>query len=50
MNGFNLSEWALRHRSFVWYLMLAIVLAGGLSYTRLGRQEDPSFTIKSMIV
>jgi len=50
VNGFNLSEWALRHRSFVWYLMLAIVLAGGLSYTRLGRQEDPSFTIKSMIV
>ena len=50
MNGFNLSEWALRHRSFVWYLMLAIVLAGGLSYTRLGREEDPSFTIKTMIV
>src|SRR5258708_10426955 len=50
MNGFNLSDWALRHRSFVWYLMLAIVLAGGLSYTRLGRPEDPSFTIKSMIV
>ena len=50
MSGFNLSEWALRHRSFVWYLMLAIVLAGGLSYTRLGRQEDPSFTIKAMVV
>jgi multidrug efflux pump len=50
VNGFNLSEWALRHRSFVWYLMLAIVLAGAFSYTRLGRQEDPSFTIKSMIV
>ncbi len=50
MNGFNLSDWALRHRSLVWYLMLAIVLAGGLSYTRLGRQEDPSFTIKSMVV
>ena len=50
MSGFNLSEWALRHRSFVWYLMLAIVLAGALSYTRLGRQEDPSFTIKAMMV
>ena len=50
MNGFNLSQWALGHRSFVWYLMLAIVAAGALSYTRLGRQEDPSFTIKSMIV
>src|SRR5207344_1776263 len=24
--------------------------AGAFSYTRLGRQEDPSFTIKSMIV
>ena len=50
MSGFNLSEWALRHRSFVWYLMAAIVVAGALSYTRLGRQEDPSFTIKSMVV
>jgi len=50
VSGFNLSEWALRHRSFVWYLMAAIVVAGALSYTRLGRQEDPSFTIKSMVV
>src|SRR5258708_25719680 len=30
--------------------MLVIVLAGGFSYMRLGREEDPSFTIKSMIV
>ena len=50
MNGFNLSTWALQHRSFVWYLMLLIVVAGGLSYTRLGREEDPAFTIKSMVV
>jgi len=50
MNGFNLSTWALGHRSFVWYLMLLIVVAGGLSYTRLGREEDPSFTIKAMVV
>ena len=50
MNGFNLSTWALGHRSFVWYLMLLIVVAGGLSYTRLGREEDPDFTIKAMVV
>ncbi|MBV8185656.1 MAG: efflux RND transporter permease subunit [Alphaproteobacteria bacterium] len=50
MNGFNLSQWSLGHRSFVWYLMLTVVLAGALSYLRLGRQEDPSFTIKSMVV
>jgi multidrug efflux pump len=30
MNGkkFNLSEWALKHQSFVWYLMFVAVLAG----------------------
>ena len=29
MNGkFNLSEWALEHQSFVWYLMFVAVLAG----------------------
>ncbi len=50
MSRFNLSEWALGHRSFVWFLMLLVVLAGGLSYQRLGREEDPAFTIKTMIV
>src|SRR6185437_11575453 len=50
VNRFNLSEWALGHRSFVVYLMLAFVVAGVLSYRTLGREEDPAFTIKSMIV
>jgi multidrug efflux pump subunit AcrB len=50
VSRFNLSEWALGHRSFVWYLMLAIVAAGAFSYQRLGREEDPSFAIKTMIV
>ncbi len=50
MKGFNLSEWAINHRSFVWYLMLIFVVAGVVSYRELGREEDPSFTIKTMIV
>jgi multidrug efflux pump subunit AcrB len=50
MQGFNLSDWALKHRSFVWYIILASVVAGVLSYTRLGREEDPSFTIKTMVI
>jgi multidrug efflux pump subunit AcrB len=50
MSRFNLSEWALGHRSFVWYLMIAAVLAGVLSFQKLGREEDPAFTIKTMIV
>ncbi len=50
MSRFNLSEWALGHRSFVVYLMLAFVIAGVMSYRNLGREEDPAFTIKTMIV
>jgi multidrug efflux pump len=50
MKGFNLSEWAINHRSFVWFLMLLFVVAGVFSYAELGREEDPSFSIKTMIV
>ena len=52
MNGkkFNLSEWALKHQSFVWYLMFVSVLAGIFSYMNLGRAEDPSFAIKTMVI
>jgi multidrug efflux pump subunit AcrB len=50
MKGFNLSEWAINHRPFVWFLMMLFVAAGVLSYKQLGREEDPSFTIKTMLV
>ncbi|MBK5958820.1 ACR family transporter [Rhodoplanes elegans] len=50
MSGPNLSAWALRHRSFVLYLMIAVTLAGLLSYVRLGRNEDPAFTFRAMVV
>ena len=51
MNGkFNLSEWALKHQSFVWYLMFVAVVAGIFSYINLGRAEDTSFAIKTMVI
>lgn len=50
MTSFNLSDWALRHKSFVLYLMIVAAAAGLYAYTRLGREEDPPFTIKTMIV
>ena len=46
----NLTEWAIRHRSLVIYFMLVIVVAGVGSYLRLGRSEDPDFTVKTMVV
>lgn len=50
MKSFNLSDWALEHRSLVWYFMIVFVIAGAFSYIKLGREEDPSFTIKTMII
>ena len=50
MKSFNLSRWALEHKSFVVYLMLLVALAGIFEYRRLGRDEDPPFTIKTMVV
>src|SRR6476620_3620486 len=48
--NFNLSEWALRHRSLVWYFMAIFAVMGAASYINLGREEDPSFTIKTMLI
>jgi multidrug efflux pump subunit AcrB len=49
-NGFNLSDWALRHSSLVWYFMIVSTIAGVMAYMNLGREEDPSFTIKTMVI
>ena len=46
----NLSAWAIGHRSLIAYFMLVLAIAGAWSYLRLGRGEDPDFTIKTMVV
>jgi len=50
VKSFNLSDWALEHRSLVWYFMIVFILAGTFSYLNLGREEDPNFTIKTMVI
>ena len=50
MSHLNLSEWALRHRSMVAYLIIVMVVGGLFSYFKLGRAEDPDFTFKVMVV
>jgi multidrug efflux pump len=50
MNGFNLSEWALRHRNFVLYLMILTLGLGIFGYGKLGQSEDPPFTFKVMLI
>jgi len=50
MKKFNLSDWALEHASLVWYFMLVFALLGFFTYQNLGREEDPSFVIKTMTI
>jgi multidrug efflux pump subunit AcrB len=50
MKKFNLSDWALDHSSLVWYFMIVFALLGFFTYQNLGREEDPSFTIKIMTI
>ncbi|MEJ2022109.1 MAG: efflux RND transporter permease subunit [Maritimibacter sp.] len=50
MKKFNLSDFALNHRSLLWYFMAVFVIAGTVAFLDLGREEDPPFTIRKMIV
>ncbi|HTP47415.1 MAG TPA: efflux RND transporter permease subunit [Casimicrobiaceae bacterium] len=50
MKSFNLTEWALNHRAIVLFLILAIMIGGGLGFTKLGQLEDPNFSVPSMAV
>lgn len=50
MKSVNLSEWAIRHKSLVIYFMLMSIVAGVYSYLHLGRNEDPEFTVKTMVI
>jgi multidrug efflux pump len=50
VSRFNLSAWAVAHRSLVGFLIALIFAAGGLAYDRLGRNEDPNFTVKLLVV
>jgi multidrug efflux pump len=50
MRSFNLSAWAVRHPALVLFFILMLGAAGTLSFFKLGRSEDPSFTIKVAVV
>jgi multidrug efflux pump len=46
MKRFNLSGWAVSHPALILFLVIALSAAGFFSYQRLGRAEDPFFTVK----
>ena len=47
---FNLSEWALRNKGLVLYLMILLGIVGIFSYAKLAQSEDPPFTFKVMVI
>ena len=48
MNAFNLTEWALKHRAVVLFLIIVVAIAGVFSFSKLGQLEDPKFSVPSM--
>ncbi|GBG12911.1 multidrug transporter [Novimethylophilus kurashikiensis] len=50
MSAFNLSALAVRERSITLFLIILISLAGAIAFFKLGRAEDPPFTVKTMTV
>ena len=50
MKKFNLTDWALNHKQFIYFFVALVFIAGTFSYKNLGRMEDPDFTIKQMVV
>ena len=46
----NLTEVSLKHKGLVWYFILVVFIGGIFSYGKLGRMEDPDFTIRQMVV
>jgi multidrug efflux pump subunit AcrB len=50
MKSVNLSQWAVAHAALVAFFMILVTVAGGYAYFHLGRDEDPQFTVKTMVV
>jgi multidrug efflux pump subunit AcrB len=50
MDRFNLSAWGVRNGSLTLFAILLLAVLGGGAYLKLGRAEDPSFTLKVMVV
>lgn len=50
MRNLNLSRWAVLNPAVTLFTILVALAAGALAYVTLGRAEDPTFTIKTMVV
>ncbi|WVM90215.1 efflux RND transporter permease subunit [Halopseudomonas pachastrellae] len=50
MSRFNLSALAVSNPAVTLFLIIAVLLSGAFAFSKLGRAEDPSFTVKVMTI
>ena len=46
----NLTEVSLKNKALVWYFIIITAIGGIFCYNKLGRMEDPQFTIRQMVI
>ncbi|HHT00049.1 MAG TPA: efflux RND transporter permease subunit, partial [Thiomicrospira sp.] len=50
MNRWNISAYAVKERSLTLYFILVVAIAGLYAFLHMGRAEDPSFSVNTMVV
>ena len=50
MRAFNLADWSLAHRPLIYFLIFLLAVLGCFSYVKLGRMEDPDYTVRELVV
>ncbi len=46
----NWAEWAIKHKQVVYFFAFLLAIMGVFSYEKLGRSEDPNYTVKQMVI
>lgn len=46
----NWAEWSIKHKQVVYFFAALVAVMGIISYFTLGRQEDPNFAVKQMVI
>lgn len=50
MNRFNVSAYGVKQQSLTLYFILMVAIAGIYAFLHMGRAEDPSFNVNTMVV
>lgn len=46
----NWATWSIKHKQVIYFFAVLLTVMGIFSYFTLGRQEDPDFAVKQMVI